>query len=339
MKKHNRAGQGRRSDQIRQQRLEKQSEWLHTVDERAEHMAARPAAESYAHNQRGFHTPASEQNPLAHISYDQKEYTAPKVHLSWRYLSALVAILSGIFLFSAWRSPDYRVSDFEIAGIQRVTKEEVAQVLDLNQRRIFLLSPLEFEQAITDNFPDLYGVRVSLTIPAQMTIQVQEREPTLMWNYQGRQLWIDPQGYLLPIRGEAQIALQIDADDQPPFYIPEDRIILQGEKRLRKTVIMKGENDTLALFKVYQRIDPVTYQAIHELNQLLPEQGIILYDTRRGLGWNDPRGFQAYVGTDLKEIAAKMSMLDEIVKTMIDEQIIPTLISVEHINAPYYRQD
>lgn len=339
MKKYNRAGQGRRSDQIRRQRLEKQSEWLHSVDERAEHMATHSAAESFVQNQRDFHTPASEQNPLAHIAYDQKDYTAPKIRLSWRYLSAVVAILSGIFLFSAWRSPDYHVSDFEIEGIQRVTKEEVAQVLDLNQRCIFLLSPQEFEQAISNNFPELYQVQISLAIPAKMIIQVREREPSLVWNYQGKQLWVDPQGYLLPMRGEAQISVQIDADDQLPFYIPEDRIILQGEKRLRKTVVMKGENDTLALFKVYQRIDPVTYQAIHELNQLLPEQGVILYDTRRGLGWNDPRGFQVFVGSDLKDIAAKMKMLDEIVKTMIHEQIIPTLISIEHINAPYYRQD
>ena len=339
MKKKNRAGQGRRSDLIRQQRLEKQSEWLHTVDERAEHMAARPASESYEQNQHGFHTPASEQNPLAHIAFDQKDYTTPRIHLSWRYLSAVVAVVSGIFLFSAWRSPDYRVSDFEIEGIQRVTKEEVTQVLDLEQQRIFLLSPLDFEQGISDNFPELYDIQVSFALPAKVTIRVQEREPDLVWKYQGKQLWIDPQGYLLPRRGEAQVALEIDADQQPPFYIPEDRIILQGEKRLRKTVIVKGENDTLALFKVYQRIDPVTYQAIHELNQLLPEQGIILYDTRRGLGWNDARGFQVFVGSDLNDIAAKMNMVDEIVKTMINAQIIPTLISVEQINAPYYRLD
>jgi len=304
MKKKNRAENVRRSDKIRQQRLEKQSEWLHSVDERAGSMAARPAIESYEENQRGFHTPASENNPLAHIDFDQKDYTSQKLHLSWRYLSAIVAVLSGIFLFSAWRSPDYRISDFEIEGINRITKEELAQVLDFNQQRIFLLSPLEFEQAINENFPELYNIRVSFALPAKFTIQVEEREPTMVWNYQGEQLWVDPQGYLLPMRGEATVTLEIDANQQPPFYIPEDRIILQGEKRLRKTVVAKGENDTLALFKIYQRIDPVTYQAIHELNQLLPEQGIILYDARRGLGWNDPRGFQVFVGSDLNVFAA-----------------------------------
>jgi len=45
------------------------------------------------------------------------------------------------------------------------------------------------------------------------------------------------------------------------------------------------------------------------------------------------------VGSDLNDIAAKMNMVDEIVKTMINAQIIPTLISVEQINAPYYRLD
>jgi phenylalanyl-tRNA synthetase beta subunit len=57
------------------------------------------------------------------------------------------------------------------------------------------------------------------------------------------------------------------------------------------------------------------------------------------LGWNDSRGFQVYVGSDLQDITAKMNMIEEIVKTLTKANIQPTLISVEQINAPYYRLD
>ncbi|RJQ43402.1 MAG: FtsQ-type POTRA domain-containing protein [Anaerolineaceae bacterium] len=339
MKRKNRAESVKRSDLLRQKRQEKQNEWLHTVDSRAEHIAARPASEAYEENQRDFRPLKGEQNPLAHIAIDNKDYTTPKLHLSWRFLSAAIALASSFLLISAWRSADYRVSDIEVEGINRVTKEEITSILNIDQQRIFMLSPLTLEQAINENFPELYNVRVSLSFPAKVTVHVEEREPYLTWNYQGKNLWIDAEGYLLPGRGSADVSLTIDSNEQPPFYIPEESIILQGEKRLRKTVIAKGDDDYLALFKIYQKIDPVTYQAIKELNQLLPEQGIILYDARRGLGWNDSRGFQVYVGSDLQDITAKMNMIEEIVKTLTKANIQPTLISVEQINAPYYRLD
>jgi len=338
MRERNRADSEKRSDKLRQQRLEKQNEWLQDVNTRAEKLASRPAHESYEENQRGVHS-KYEQNPLSHITLDKKEFATPKLHLSWRLLSGLITSLCTVLLISAFRSPDYLVSNIEVEGLTRVTQEEITAVLDLNQQHIFMISPLTIENAILENFPELHNVDVSIDLSSTVNIKVEEREPHITWEYNGEKIWIDEEGYLLPGRGEAQVALTIDANQEPPFYIPEERIILAGEKRLRKTVIEKGENDRLALFKVYQRIEPITYQAVKDLNQLLPEQDIILYDVRRGLGWNDSRGFRVYVGSDLKDIAAKMNMVEEIVKTLITSQVIPTMISVEQSNAPYYRMD
>ena len=339
MDKKDHAESLKRADILRQKRQEEQSKWLHTVDSRAEQMAARPASQAYEENQHDFRPLSDEKNPLAHIAIDDKDYTSPKIHLSWRFLSAAVVLVCVLLLSSAWRSADYQVTDIQVEGISRITKEEITSVLEIDQQRIFLLSPFAIEQTVEENFPELYNVQVSVSFPAQVTVSVKEREPYLIWNYEGKNLWIDPEGYLLPVRGTADIALTIDSTVKPPFYIPEESIILQGEKRLRKTVVAKGENDTLALFNVYQKIDPITYQAIEELNQLLPDQGIILYDARRGLGWNDPRGFKVYVGNNLQNITAKMNMIEEIVKTLINAATAPTLISVEQINAPYYRMD
>lgn len=340
MKKKEHAESLKRSDLLRQKRQREQSEWLHTVDSRAERMASRTASEAYEETQRDFRPLRDEKNPLTHIAIDNnKKYASPKIHLSWRFLSGAVALACLLVLISAWRSVEYRVTDIDIEGINRVTKEEITSVLDIDQQRIFQISPLSIEQKISEHFPELYDVQVSLSLPAKVHVKVQEREPFLNWSYQGKSLWIDPDGYLLPVRGNAEIALTIDSTEKPPFYIPEESIILQGEKRLRKTVVAKGDNDSLALFNVYQKIEPITYQAIKELNQLLPEQGLILYDASRGLGWNDARGFKVYVGIDMRDITAKMNMIEEIVKTLVKAAVQPTLISVEQINAPYYRLD
>ncbi len=338
MTERNRADAERRSDKLRQKRLEQQNEKLQDINARAEKLASRSVNESFEGIQRGVHT-QNRQNPLAHIALDEKEFTNPKLHFSWRLLSGLITGVCTALLISAFRSPDYLISNIEIEGISRVTQEEINAVVDLDQDRNFLISPLAIENAIQENFPELYDINVSIDLSSTVKIQLQEREPHIAWEYANKKLWVDEEGYLLPDRGQAQVALTLISNQEPPFYIPEERMILAGEKRLRKTVIEKGENDQLALFKVYQRIEPITYQAVKDLNQLLPEQDIILYDIRRGLGWNDSRGFRVYVGSDLDDIAAKMNMVEEIVKTLITSQVIPTMISVEQINAPYYRMD
>lgn len=339
MKKQNRADSSKRSDILRQKRLEKQNEWLQNVNTRAEKIETRTASESYAQVQRGFQAPQRETNPLAHIDTTDQEYTLPKFHLSWRFFSATIAIVCTFLLVSAFRSPTYRISDIQLSGVERLSPEEIIATIDLQDELIFLVSPFSAEQTIQKNYPELHSIQVSLSLPAKVQIEVSERTPEMAWIYEGKKIWIDNEGYLLPGRGEIATTLSIQANKQPPFYIPEDRLILKGEKRLRKTVVAKGDQDHLALFQVYERIDPITHQAIHELHQLLPEQEIILFDDRRGLGWNDGRGFQVFVGSDLRDIAAKMNMVEEILKTLQPSGIQPTMISLEEINAPYYRLD
>jgi len=339
MKKNEHADSLKRSDLLRQKNQRKRSKWLHRVNSRAEQMASRPAYKAYEENQQGSRAHATEKNPLARISVNDKQYPMLKLHLSWRFLSAIIAAACSLTLLSAWRSPRYCINDIQINGIQRVKEEEVLSVLHIDQQRIFLLSPQALEQSISENFPELYDIQITLSLSDKVKVNVKERQPFLNWSYQGKSLWIDPDGYLLPVRGNASITLTIEANEEPPFFIPAQRVILHGEKRLYKTIIVKGDNDPLALFKVYQQIEPITYQAIKDLHQLLPEQSIILYDPSQGLGWNDARGFTVYVGTEMRNITTKISMLEEIVKTLTSASIQPAMISIEQMNAPYYRVD
>ncbi len=64
MKKKEHAESLKRSDLLRQKRQREQSEWLHTVDSRAERMASRTAAEAYEETQRDFRPLRDEKNPL-----------------------------------------------------------------------------------------------------------------------------------------------------------------------------------------------------------------------------------------------------------------------------------
>jgi hypothetical protein len=68
-----------------------------------------------------------------------------------------------------------------------------------------------------------------------------------------------------------------------------------------------------------------------------PENTSLLYSNRHGLGWKDSRGWQAYFGTDIQDMDAKLKVYKALVQELRSEDIQPVMISVEHLHAPFYR--
>jgi hypothetical protein len=61
------------------------------------------------------------------------------------------------------------------------------------------------------------------------------------------------------------------------------------------------------------------------------------YDPVYGMGWQDPRGWNVYFGQDAKDISMKKNVYQAIVDTLLLQGVQPTLISVEYLNAPFYK--
>jgi hypothetical protein len=77
--------------------------------------------------------------------------------------------------------------------------------------------------------------------------------------------------------------------------------------------------------------------SILTLSQKIPENSPITYDSQHGIGWFDPRGWQVYFGSDGENMDVKWKVYWKTFKRLKKAGILPALISVEHIHAPYYR--
>jgi hypothetical protein len=53
----------------------------------------------------------------------------------------------------------------------------------------------------------------------------------------------------------------------------------------------------------------------------------------------DPNGWQVYIGKDLNQFEAKMATYQAIISELESRGIRPTLVSVEHLDAPFYRSN
>ncbi len=61
------------------------------------------------------------------------------------------------------------------------------------------------------------------------------------------------------------------------------------------------------------------------------------FDPQYGMGWQDPRGWTVYFGQNTKDVPMKLKVYQAIVDALTFQGVQPTLISVEYLNAPFYK--
>ena len=65
----------------------------------------------------------------------------------------------------------------------------------------------------------------------------------------------------------------------------------------------------------------------------------LVYDSVHGLGWNDPKGWEVYFGSEDQDMEMKLTVYQALVDRLENEGIQPAMISVEYVHAPYYRME
>jgi len=211
-------------------------------------------------------------------------------------------------------------------GAQRIPAEEILDKLELSGKPIISAIPSEIEAQILTEFPDIKSAAVSVELPANLTISIQERIPAITWYIDGEATtWVDDEGFAFPIRGEATIPLKVMASGDPPrplgYVDPASESVEKAETPIPQT----------------PSVDPQFVASVLKLRSYIPAGAALLYDPENGLGWTDAQGWQVYLGTDVSQIDVKLAEYQNIVTALLERNLQPVLISVEYIHAPYYR--
>ena len=250
----------------------------------------------------------------------------PEVKLGWRLLSAFLVILLGIGIYMLNFSDRFEISTLNLSGAQRIPAEEILDKLELSGKPIISVIPSEVEAQILAEFPDIKSAVVSVELPANLTISIQERIPAITWIIDGEATtWVDDEGFAFPIRGEATIPLKVMANGDPPrplgYIDPASEPAEETETPILPT----------------PSVDPQFVASVLKLRTYIPAGAALLYDPENGLGWTDAQGWQVYLGTDVSQIDVKLVEYQKIVTALLEQNLQPVLISVEYIHAPYYR--
>jgi len=238
----------------------------------------------------------------------------PFVSVGWRLLSGLLVIGFGTLLYQAWNSPQFRVAEPQISGLQRVGQADVLAVMGVVGEPVFTLDAGQIKERLLAAFPEFSSVEVGIDVPNQLTVRVVERVPILAWVQGGQIEMIDADGFAFPQRNQADLGslVVVESNTLPPSPGPPDQA---GSIRLMPVEMVS---------------------AILSMSAQAPPQTRLIYDPQRGLGWREPQGWEVYFG-DVRDISIKLRVYKAIVTRLQQEATTPVLISVEHVDAPYYR--
>jgi cell division protein FtsQ len=257
----------------------------------------------------------------------------PKFNLGWRLISGAIFLLSLAVVISFAGFANFTVNAVTLEGAQRLESETILKKANITGKSIIRVKPDEVAAAVAESFPSLSSVRVSVALPATVTIRVTERQPVVLWQGEAKSLWIDAEGVMFPVRGEAEVPLTVLAAGNPPAAPqPSTSETENGED---EDLIEEGspENET----KVFPKTTAEFVKGILTLNTYLPESSNLQYDPEFGLGWQDPAGWRVYFGKDINNIEIKLAEYQTILAALKEKNLSPSMISVEFLYAPFYR--
>ena len=245
---------------------------------------------------------------------DLRTISLPRPRFGWRSVSFLLLALLATLLYFAFNLPQLRVTAAQVTGNQIITPADVNSVLNIAGQPVFMLTPGDLETRLRLNFPELVSVRVAVSLPNLVKVNISERKPVIRWEQGGGYTWVAEDGVAFKPRGEKPELISVVAESAPPVEgVAADPLNPAPFISTDMVLALKG------------------------LAGHVPPGMSILYDARMGFGWNDPRGWRVYFGATSNDVELKMRVYESLVESLTQRGIRPALINVTFPTAPYYR--
>ncbi len=225
-----------------------------------------------------------------------------------------VLLLLGLLIAGVvYGSTDARFFVYQagVIGARHLNAEGIYQAAAVHEQNIFWIDAA----AVAERIARLDGVkaaRVRCELPAVVTIEVEERQPRVLWRAikQERDWWLDEEGFVLPYHGDAQAGETLFVVDASP------RELDYG-----------------------QRIQPEGIVAsVIQLATALPGNRIFFYDAERGLSFRQKGNggeWPVYVGSS-EDLDHKIQVMQTLTTHLEANNIIPRYVDVRWAAHPVY---
>lgn len=223
-----------------------------------------------------------------------------------RMVSAVIVLGMVIVLLLFFVTDTFYVHGAAVGGTEFLTTSDVYTISGMDGWHLFWIDPAQVRVNLL-----AYTTIADATVqtgwpPNMLQIVIEEREPALVWEQAGVTVWLDLQGRVMSQRADVAGLLRVIADS-----IEADAL---------------GPNTRLPVDVVSGAL---------QLRQLVPDLQVLRYDPAKGLGYNDPRGWEAWFGSGA-DMAEKMLIYNAVVADIQTDGVLPSEINVGNPDAPVY---
>jgi hypothetical protein len=258
----------------------------------------------------------------------------PRLHFSWQWISGFMVVVNLTAMLLALTLDVFKVSQVQVEGLQRVQAADILAVVQQNTKSIFTIDRQKVLDEISFAFPELTNTTLKVDMSGVILFTAAERTPVLAWDAAESLYWFDADGVVMTPRGDVGPLMPVNSDSSVPLTKPVAGIHSAVDFA---NLVLARKVDPLTPADMINNLNPEVMKAAIELNALLPGGASLVYDPISGMGWRDPRGWKVFFGLDLSNIAFKQVEYQAIVDALSAKGITPTVISVAHVDYPYYR--
>lgn len=226
-----------------------------------------------------------------------------------RVVGVMVIACIAWILYLMFTLDDFYIYDAEIVGNRILNAPEIYAASGTDSQSVFWINPNEIAARI-EALPNIKTAQIFLTLPANLKIAVEERQPEVVWQTGDKVWWIDIEGTFVPPRDG-----------------PENE-----QMRLR---IIDADNRSI---RANDQIDLRIIRAAQIINEYKPEVEVLTYSRQFGISYTSAEGWPIYLGQSTN-IPAKLLTTDAIRADLIARQVTPLFIDVRNpLRAIYEEQ-
>lgn len=217
----------------------------------------------------------------------------------------LALLVAGVLYVSLGDA--FYVTRLTITGNARTSAQEIAQISEIGGKHILWIDQAKAAERIANGIPSVKSARVDCQLPNKCVIKVQERQPSVVWQFGGAATWIAEDGMAFAARATK-----------------DENLNLVSIEALQGPALLPGKE-----------ADPRIVTAALAVARALPKVRHYQYTAEHGLEFQSAQGFPVYLG--LGENMADRAMLWQAVEGELAQQgITPQFVDLRFPVAPYF---
>lgn len=186
-----------------------------------------------------------------------------------KYSFLLICIIA--IIIATALSPLFNIKEIIVEGNEKITKEEIISLSQINiNENTYKTNMSKVKQRILEN-PYIKSVEIKRVLPSKVSITIEERKTTFMFEYGSGYVYINNQGYILELSNEKlDVPILQGAETAAEDFVPGNRININDLEKMStviKIMEIAANNDIVHLITRIDIENSQNYKILFENEQ------------------------------------------------------------------------